>query len=497
MYRGSSQMRVLYVTPEVYPLVKTGGLADVSAALPAALMKLGVDARVLVPGYPAVIRGLGELTPVGDRQISDLPGLASGRLLSGKLPSGVPVYVLDAPALFDRPGNPYLGSGGRDWPDNPIRFAALCWAAATFAWKSSPDPEWHPDVIHGHDWQAGLVPAYLEFLPERLGGRRRPATVITIHNIAYQGRFDRSLLAALRLPPRAYGVDGVEFWGAIGFLKAGCRLSDGVTTVSPTYSLEIQTPEYGMGMEGLLASRADDLRGILNGVDYGVWDPATDEALPARYSWEDMSGKAVCKADLQAAFKLDPKPEAPVACVVSRLSSHKGLDLVLEAASEWVKAGGQLAILGSGDEWTETGFRNLNAWFPGSVGVHIGYDEALSHRVQAGSDMILVPSRSEPCGLTQLYGLKYGTLPLVRRTGGLADTVIDATQAALTAGVATGFQFVNPTAQELTWALRRAMNLYYRDPKRWTVTQGNAMRASFEWDDPAAEYKALYRSLMR
>ena len=487
-------MRVLFVTPEVFPLVKTGGLADVSAALPPALAAAGVDVRLLLPGYPAVLAGLGELQDVGG-PLMDLPGDAVGRLKLGRLPDGILAYALDAPAFFGRPGNPYIGPDGRDWPDNASRFAALCWVAASYAAEAAADPWWRPDVIHGHDWQTGLVPAYLELRPDRFGGGgRRPATVTTIHNIAYQGQFAPHILGDLRLPSPAYQMDGVEYFGGIGYLKAGCFYSDRLTTVSPTYAHEIQTAEHGEGMEGLLASRAGSLTGILNGVDYSVWDPVTDPHLPANYGPDDPAGKALCKEELQGAFGLDRAPDAPLACVVSRLTWHKGLDLVLETIGEWVRAGGQLVVLGTGDAWTEAGFRNLHGWFPRAVGVRIGYDEPLAHRIQAGSDVILVPSRAEPCGLTQLYGLKYGTLPLVRRTGGLADTVVDANPAAMKDGVATGFQFVGATPQELLWQLRRAAALY-RQPDRWDALRRRAMTRDFGWSGPAREYEALYRSI--
>lgn len=487
-------MRILFVTSECYPLVKTGGLADVSAALPPALARAGADVRLLLPGYPAVLKGLSDLAPVGD-PIPDLPGMAGAapRMLLGRMPDGTPAYALDAPALFGRPGNPYMGPDGHDWPDNAQRFAALAWAAAAFTAPAGLDPWWRPDVLHAHDWQAGLVPAYLRLRPDRFGGERRPGTVLTIHNIAYQGQFPPWTMGDIHLPSSAYAIDGVEYYGSVGYLKAGCYYADRLTTVSPTYSQEIQTDEQGAGLEGLLSMRADRLSGILNGVDYGVWDPARDPLLPAPYSAGDMGGKAVCKTALQEAFGLERAAARPLAAVVSRLTWHKGLDLVLEAAGGWVAAGGQLAVLGTGEPWMEQGFRQLAAWHPGSVGVRIGYDEGLSHRLQAGADLLLVPSRSEPCGLTQLYALKYGTLPLVRRTGGLADTVIDATPAAVNDGAATGFSFGAATVREIAFCLRRALALYRR-PDRWQAIARHAMTRDFGWEAPAREYLELYRA---
>lgn len=486
-------MRILFVTPECFPLVKTGGLADVSAALPAALLKIGVDVRLLLPGYPAVLAGLANPHEVGEL-ITDLPGTERARLVLGRMPDGTMAYALDAPALYARPGNPYLGPDGKDWPDNAQRFAALSWAAAGFAAHQSYDPWWRPDVIHGHDWQTGLMPAYLRVRPDRFAGPYRPGTVMTIHNIAYQGQFSPHLLGEMKLPASCYTPDGVEYYGGLGFLKAGCWYADRLTTVSHTYAHEIQTDEQGMGLEGLLSHRTDDLSGIVNGVDYGIWDPAIDPHIPARYAAGDPSGKAACKTELQIAFGLERAADRPVAGIISRLTWHKGLDMVLENATAWVAAGGQLVVLGTGEAWMEAGFRHLADWYPGSVGVRIGYDEALSHRVQAGSDLLLVPSRSEPCGLTQMYAMKYGTLPLVRRTGGLADTVIDATPAALNDGVATGFAFVNPTAQELGFALRRAMAIY-RKPELWTAMRDRAMGRDFGWERPAREYLELYEGI--
>lgn len=486
-------MRVLFVTPECFPLVKTGGLADVSAALPAALARIGVDVRLLLPGYPAVLEGLSNVHEVGDL-ITDLPGTERARLVLGRMPDGTLAYALDAPALYARPGNPYLGPDGKDWPDNAQRFAALAWTAAGFAAHTSYDPWWRPDVLHGHDWQTGLMPAYLSLRPDRFAGPFRPGTVMTIHNIAYQGQFSPHLLGDVQLPARAWAMDGVEYYGSLGFLKAGCWYADRLTTVSATYAHEIQTDEQGMGLQGLLSYRTNDLSGIVNGVDYEVWDPAADPHLPARYSAADPSGKAACKTELQIACGLERDAARPVAGIISRLTWHKGLDMVLENAAGWLAAGGQLAVLGTGEPWMEAGFRHLADRYPGGVGVHIGYDEGLSHRVQAGSDLLLVPSRSEPCGLTQMYAMKYGTLPLVRRTGGLADTVIDATPAALHDGVATGFAFVNATAQELGFALRRAL-IAYRKPALWNAMRARAMTRDFGWERPAREYLELYEGI--
>jgi len=479
-------MRVLFVTSECYPLVKTGGLGDVIAALPRALNELGADARVLLPGYPAVLDGLDDTRTV--RALSGLPGVGNGRLIAGRLPGGVPAYALEAPALFGRAGNPYVGPGGHDWADNHLRFAALGWAAAEFARQTS-SRQWRPDILHGHDWQAGLMPAYVAFM-----GGRRPGTVMTIHNIAYQGQFSPAHLAALQLPPHCYQVNGVEYYGGIGFLKAGLYYADRLSTVSPTYAREIQDAEYGCGLEGLLSTRTDEMDGILNGVDYGIWNPAADPLLAEPYDADRLDAKARHKAALQAEFGLEARPEAPVFAMVSRLNWHKGADLLLAALPALIARGGQLVMLGTGDKDLEAAFRAAAAAQPRQAGVHIGYDEALAHRIQAGADVLLVPSRAEPCGLTQLYALRYGTLPLVRRTGGLEDTVIDATPAALADGCATGFAFDEATVAGLTWAIRRAIDLY-RTPERWRAIQRHAMTRDFSWAGSAQAYLDLYRKI--
>jgi starch synthase len=479
-------MRVLHVASEVYPLIKTGGLADVAAALPAALMRIGVDARILVPGYPAVLDKLADLRPV--RTLADPWTIGGTVLMKGVTPDGVPCYVVDAPEMYGRPGNPYLGPDGKDWPDNHFRFALLSWVAAWIAGEDG-GRRWRPDVVHGHDWQAGLAPAYLT-----LGGGPHAATVLTIHNIAYQGLFPASLLGPLQLPASSFSVDGLEYYDQIGFLKAGLFYSDRITTVSPTYAEEIQSPDGGWGLHGLLASRAGDLWGILNGVDYDVWSPDTDPHIVQRYDADNLDAKAANKSALQAEFRLDVRADAPLFGVVSRLTPMKGFDLLLSAIPPLVEQGAQFALLGSGEGWLEDGFRALEERFPGQVGVFLGYDEPLSHRIQAGSDVILLPSRSEPCGLIQLYGLRYGTLPLVRRAGGLADTVVDAQDWAIDQGEATGFVFDNASVDELMSACRRALALW-RDPARWRSVQRAAMAKDFSWAASARRYLDMYRSV--
>nr|WP_246733922.1 glycogen synthase GlgA [Oharaeibacter diazotrophicus] len=475
-------VRILFVASECYPLIKTGGLADVVGALPLALARLGCDVRVLMPAYAGI---LGKLADV--REVSTYPDLfgGPGRLVEGRTADGLVVLALEAAHLYDRPGNPYLGPDGRDWPDNLRRFAALSAIGAAVG-RFGVDG-FKPDVVHAHDWQAGLVPAYLE----AGGPDGRPATVFTIHNVAFQGLFGAHDFAALGLPPRFFTPAGLEFYGQCSYLKAGLVFSNRITTVSPTYAQELRTPEFGMGMQGVLGERAGVFSGILNGIDTELWDPDTDPLLPATYSQRRPAGKARCKSELQARMGLDQDGEALVFAVVSRLTGQKGLDLLLPHLSGIVQRGGQIALLGSGEPGLERAFNEAAHTHAGRVAVRIGYDEALSHLIQAGADAILVPSRFEPCGLTQLYGLRYGTLPVVARTGGLADTVIDANDAAVRAGVATGLQFAPVTAQGLGFVLDRAFALW-ADRKSWRKVQARAMAHPVGWESSAAEYVKLY-----
>jgi starch synthase len=477
-------LRVLSVASELFPLVKTGGLADVAGALPGALTSLGVEVRTLLPGYPAVLAGLRETAPA--LPLGQLFG-GEARLLAGT-GAGLELLVLEAPHLFGRPGNPYVDAGGLDWPDNHRRFGALARIAADIGLGRLG--HWRPDLVHAHDWQAGLVPLYL-----RMTDGPRPAAVLTVHNLAFQGLFPPSCIAELGLPPDGFRIEGYESWGRVGFLKAGLFHADRITTVSPTYAREIQTEAEGMGLHGLLRSRHADLAGITNGIDTTVWDPGSDPHLPATYDASTLDRKeALNKRRLQARFRLDEDPDALLFAVISRLTEQKGLDLLLAQLPFIVEDGGQLALLGSGQTWLEAGFRGAEASHPGQVGCFFGYDEPLSHLVQGGADVILVPSRFEPCGLTQLYGLRYGTVPLVARVGGLADTVIDANEAALADGVATGIQFAPVTADGFAGALDRAFDLW-AEPDLWRQVQVRGMTRDVSWTHAARRYLDLYRSL--
>lgn len=474
-------MKILGVTSEIYPLIKTGGLADVAGALPPALARLGVETRTMVPGYPAV---MSQLTGAATVHSYDALLGVEARLVAASA-GPLDLLVVDAPALFDRPGGPYNAPGGGDHPDNWRRFAALSRAASDVAGGLVGGFE--PDVVHAHDWQAALVPAYLRFR-----GIFRPS-ILTVHNLAFQGHYPAEIFGALELPPAAFSLDGVEYYGGVGYLKAGLQNATAITTVSPTYAREITTPVFGMGLDGLIAARGAALHGIVNGIDTDVWNPETDPHLAAPYSARKPKGRAANRTALERRLGLDADGD-PLFVLISRLTGQKGIDLLVAATGDLVAGGGKLAVLGSGEPALEAGFSALAERYPGRVNVVIGYDEPLAHLMQAGGDAVLVPSRFEPCGLTQLCGLRYGCVPIVARTGGLADTVIDANTAAMNAGVATGFQFAPVDRINLTAAIRQASALF-RTPKVWAGFQRRGMASDVSWDKSAASYADLYTSL--
>lgn len=476
-------MQVLAVASELYPLVKTGGLADVAGALPLALRHYRVSTKTLIPGYPAVMAKLRDTTP--RLHFDDLLGV-SAHVIETHI-DGLDLLVLDAPELFDRPGGPYADAAGADHPDNWRRFAALSLAAARIA--AGQMEGWQPDLVHVHDWQAGLVPAYM-----RYGEAEELPSLITIHNIAFQGRFDASILPHIGLPAHAYDIDGVEFYGGVGYLKAGLQASWAISTVSPTYAEEILIPEFGMGLEGLLAVRASHLSGIVNGIDTDVWDPRSDTALVSHYNASTLHARMANKRAVEQRFGLE-EDDGPLFCVISRLTLQKGMDVLAELADEIVALGARLAVLGSGDPVLEEALAAASARHPGRIAIIRGYDEPLSHLMQAGSDAILIPSRFEPCGLTQLYGLRYGCVPVVSRTGGLNDTVIDANPAAISAGAATGVSFNAVTADNLRRAIRRTVSLY-QSPKIWSGMQKQGMKSDVSWDKSAGLYADLYAHLI-
>jgi len=479
-----ADLQVLMVASECAPFVKTGGLADVVGALPAALKSQKITAEVMLPAYPPLYPLLAKGKVVAT--FDDLPG-GAGRLVRVKA-KGINLLLLDAPQLYDRAGGLYGDTAGVDWPDNALRFGALAKAAALVAMGAIKN--YAPDVLHAHDWQAALAPVYL-----KMAGAAQPATVTTIHNIAFQGRFEAKTMAQLGLDADWFHPEGLEYHGDLSFLKGGLVYSDRITTVSPTYAREILTPEFGMGLQGVLAARAGDLTGLLNGIDTAAWDPNKDTALVRPYDVRSLKRKGENRAEIAKRFGLDPANKAPLFCVISRLTEQKGLDALLAALPHLVASGAQLAVLGSGAPDLEQGFQAAATVYPGQVGTYIGYDEPLSHLLQGGADAILIPSRFEPCGLTQLYGLHYGTLPVVARTGGLADTVIDANPAALAAGVATGFVMNAVTPQEICHTIDRVIAAY-GDRKIWQTMQKSAMRHPVGWESSAAAYAALYQSLV-
>jgi starch synthase len=468
---------VLFVAPECAPFTKTGGLGDVCGALPAALRRLGVDARVLMPGYPEVLaatKGV-ELAKV------DLLGTA-GRLLGAKWSegeAGVPLLILDCPPLYARPGGgPYQSAAGEDWPDNALRFAFLSKAAAVLGSERTP-LRWHPEVIHCNDWPTALAPTYL-----RLERTKRARSLLTIHNLAFQGNFDATLMQALRLPEGLFAIEGVEFHGRLSFLKGGIVHADALNAVSPTYAREIQSAEYGCGMDGILRTRSADLHGILNGIDTWSWDPASDALIPHTYDAESLEGKARNKEALQRRMGLHVDASVPLFGSVGRVTQQKGIDLLLGVADELAKIG-QLAVLGKGERDQERELRLLSLRHPGRVAVQVGFDEALAHLIEAGADAFVMPSRFEPCGLNQMYSQRYGTPPIVRATGGLADTVED--------GV-TGFVFERQEQGALLDALRRSAAAW-RDTGRWRTMQRAAMARDFSWEAAARRYADLYLEL--
>ena len=476
-------MNILSVASEVFPLIKTGGLADVAGALPIALAGHGVHMRTLMPGYPAVMQRLGKVEVVAG--FDDLLG-EPARILAATH-EGLDILVLDAPAYYDRPGGPYVDATGKDFTDNWRRFAALSFAGAYGARGLLPD--WRPDIVHVLDWQAAMTAVYMRYT-----GLQHIPTVLTVHNLAFQGQYGADIFEGLALPPEAFTMDGLEYYGDVGYLKGGLRTAWSITTVSPTYAHEIMTAEYGMGLEGLINARATDLVGIVNGIDTAVWNPETDANIARPYAAGSLKQRSVNRQAVAERFSLEDDT-GPIFCIISRLTWQKGIDLIAEVADWIVDQGGKLAVLGSGDQALEGALLAAASRHRGRIGIVIGYNEPLSHLMQAGSDAILIPSRFEPCGLTQLYGLRYGCIPVVARTGGLADTVIDANEAALSARVATGFQFTPINADGLRQALRRVFKAY-NEPKIWGRIQNQGMKSDVSWENSAARYADLYSSLL-
>ncbi len=483
----SKALKVLFVASEALPLVKTGGLGDVAGSLPVALKALRHDIRIIMPAYREAMHKAEKLH-FASFKMEGVPETV--RLLEGRLPgTRVKLLLVDSPNHFDRPGGPYADPRGHDWPDNPDRFAMLAKVAVAVA-TDHAELNWQPDIVHCNDWQSGLVPALLSRYP------KRPATVFTIHNLAYQGQFPAETFEHLRLPHELWGIDGLEFHGGLSFIKGGLSFADILNTVSPTYAREIQTPAYGCGLEGLLNHRKERLRGILNGVDYNAWNPAKDSYLYANYDHRNLAKKALNKAALQKEFGLPVAPHAPLLGMVGRLVEQKGIDLILGILPRLAELGAQVALIGSGETHFEEALSELARIYPNNIATFIGYNEPKAHRVEAGADMFLMPSRFEPCGLNQIYSLRYGTVPIVRRTGGLADTVIDVNQETLANGSATGIQFQHSTIEGLLWATEKAIHLYRNEPNSWHTMMVAGMRQDFSWKKSAREYLQLYQQAL-
>jgi len=482
--------KILFASSEVYPLIKTGGLADISASLPIALKENGQDIRIIIPAYRQCLEGLTEITTVATIKLDGY--YQPVEILQSTLPdTDVPLYLLHSPEHFDREGGAYSQPKGGDWEDNPARFALFSRAIAALAMNQA-GLDWQPDILHCNDWQTGLAPALIA------DQDNRPATIFTIHNLAYQGLYSRDVFNALDLPESFWHSESLEFYDLMSFMKGGLIYADHITTVSPTYAREICSYEFGYGLEGLLTLRAQQgrLTGILNGVDSHEWNPEQDHFLVKNFSAKTVRYKSDNKAAVQNEYGLPQKDDVLLIGLISRLVSQKGVDISIAAISKLLQrdANIQLICLGSGEAHYEQDLRILRAHYPDKVGVHIGYDEGLSHRIEAGSDVFLMPSRFEPCGLNQLYSLRYGTLPIVRNTGGLADTVVDASEQNRKDGRATGFKFEASTPLALEQTLDTVIDLFQR-PRIWRKMMITAMAQDYSWDKSAEMYLALYRKL--
>jgi len=480
-------MDILFASSEAHPLVKTGGLADVAGSLPRAIRNLRHDIRIIIPAYQQILKQTDNLMLAAHLRVEGVD--TPVRLLAGRLPgSTVKLYLVDSPVHFDRPGNPYSTTGGGPWPDNAERFATFCRAIQAVA-QNSVGFDWLPQVVHCNDWQTGLVPPLLAQQAQR------PATVFTIHNLAYQGLFDWKTFKTLKLPAEFWNTEAMEFHDHFSFIKGGLVFADWITTVSPTYAREIQTPEFGYGLEGLISHRKINLTGIVNGVDYSVWNPGRDTQIPVQYNPRCLFHKTENKRALQEHFGLPVDNSRPLFGVISRLVEQKGIDLVLDIVPELVEQDAQLVILGSGDPLIESAIGKASTEWPRHIAAFIGYDEALAHHIEAGADIFLMPSRFEPCGLNQIYSQRYGTIPVVRHTGGLADTVTDTTPETLENKTATGFSFTAPTAAALGAAVARTLQ-YYREPEAWQQIIINGMKQDFSWKRSAEQYLELYTHVL-
>ncbi len=477
-------MKILFCASEAYPLIKTGGLADVCGSLPRAVQSLGEDVRVMLPAFPPVLERAGDVRPIASLHL--IGAAEPVVILEGRFPdSTLPLYLVDSESHFARPGNPYLQPDGTDWPDNAARFALFARAVVGVA-LGLDVLDWQPDLVHCNDWQTGLVPPLLAL------HEPRPATVFTVHNLSYQGLFSAATFGALRLPGSLWSIEGVEFHNQLSFLKGGIASADWVTTVSPTYAQEIRTPRYGYGLEGLLQYRSAQLAGVLNGMDDKVWNPATDPHIERRYDARALRHKLFNRSALQRELGLPVSARPLLLGHVGRLVEQKGVDLMLEVLDALFEDRVQLVILGTGDALLEQGLQEAALRHPEQLAVRIGYDEGLAHRIEAGCDAFLMPSRYEPCGLNQMYSLRYGTVPIVRRTGGLADTVVDLDERSESDYSATGFTFDDPSAKALLGVCRRALEVFQHRRLDWWKLVITGMREDYSWTKSARRYRHIY-----
>ena len=479
--------RILFCASEVYPLIKTGGLADVAGSLPRALNKAGHDVHIVMPAYQSVLKHLKRPAKVlVETGVQDYTVRISQTTLPG---SRVPVLLVDCPELYDRPGNPYLDDQGQPWPDNAMRFGVFNRMILALAMNRC-GLQWQPHIVHCNDWQTGLVLALLS------SERKRPATVFTIHNLAYQGVFDRSAFEQLNLSDYLWHYERLEYHDQFSFIKGGLVYADRINTVSPNYANEIQTSTFGHGMQGLLQHRADRLSGIINGIDTHTWNPGTDVLLAHKYNKQHLDDKLENKRALQKRYSLPEKQDVLLLAVISRLVEQKGIDMLLAVLPDLVKRPVQLVVLGSGHKLFESALQAASQKYSEKLSVHIGYDETLSHQIEGGADVFLMPSRFEPCGLNQMYSQRYGTIPIVSPVGGLFDTVVDASAENLQAQTATGFVMQQANEQALLFAIDRAIDLY-QQPEQWRSLVKIAMQQDFSWEKSATAYEQLYEQALR
>jgi starch synthase len=475
--------KVLFVTSEAHPLIKTGGLADVSGSLPKALAELSHDVRLVIPKYQA-IKTSGDVRFLCALRVDN----KNVKILETRIPgSQVTVWLVDYPGYFNYPGNPYVNELGEPWANNAERFALFCRTVVEIA-MDRINQDWKPDIVHCNDWQSGLVPALLSLEYDK------PSTVFTIHNMAYQGLFPGNTAATLNLPGQLMHPLGLEFHNMLSFIKGGLVYADYITTVSPTYALEIQTPEYGYGLEGLLDHRKEFLGGIINGIDLDQWNPETDPNISQNFKSSSLAKKLLNKTELQKKLGLPVDQNTPVFALIGRLVEQKGIDLIIDSLPEMLAMPIQFVFLGSGDKVFEKQLQDLALAHPDKIALTIGYDEALAHLIEAGADIFLMPSRFEPCGLNQMYSQRYGTVPIVRKTGGLADTVVDTLPDTIANHTATGIIFNDASAGSLLEGVKRALILYSH-PDIWKKIQLNGMKKDFSWQGSAQQYLTLYENL--